>query len=275
MALEKIFFQSSLPRSGSTLLQNVLAQNPDVYATPTSGLMDLIFGARHNFTIIDEFKHALDQEGMRRAFEAFCSHAIHGYASSLTDKKYYIDKGRSWGVYFKWVEEFLPYPPKMICMVRDLRDVYCSMEKKFRQNMHKDLLIDWANLKNNTVPKRIDQWANGVPVGIAIERLESIIQTGDDRKMLFIKYEDFCLNPDREMARVYNYLEIPFFQHDFDTIPQLTHEDDTPHMGFGDHIIRNTLSMNPSDSKEVLGEYVCQWIVNRYNWFYDYFKYPK
>jgi len=27
--MEQLFFQSSLPRSGSTLLQNILAQNPD------------------------------------------------------------------------------------------------------------------------------------------------------------------------------------------------------------------------------------------------------
>ncbi len=35
--MENIFYQSSLPRAGSTLLQNILAQNPDIYATPTSG----------------------------------------------------------------------------------------------------------------------------------------------------------------------------------------------------------------------------------------------
>ncbi len=41
--MEKLFFQSSLPRAGSTMLQNILAQNPDVYATPTSGVLELIY----------------------------------------------------------------------------------------------------------------------------------------------------------------------------------------------------------------------------------------
>ena len=36
--MEKIFYQSSLPRAGSTLLQNILSQNPDIYATPTASL---------------------------------------------------------------------------------------------------------------------------------------------------------------------------------------------------------------------------------------------
>ena len=47
---EKIFFQSSLPRSGSTLLQNILAQNPDFYATPTSGVLELLYAARANYS---------------------------------------------------------------------------------------------------------------------------------------------------------------------------------------------------------------------------------
>ena len=35
---KKVFFQSSLPRAGSTLLQNILGQNPEFYVTPTSGV---------------------------------------------------------------------------------------------------------------------------------------------------------------------------------------------------------------------------------------------
>ena len=92
-------------------------------------------------------------------------------------------------------------------------------------------------------------------------------------KVLFVRYEDFCLNPEQQMARIYNYLEIPYFQHNFDFIPQITHENDSPHMGFGDHIIRNTLQMKPSDAQDILGKGVCDWIIGRYKWFYDYFKY--
>jgi hypothetical protein len=37
-----IFFNSSLPRAGSTLFQNLIGQNPEFYVTPTSGLIELI-----------------------------------------------------------------------------------------------------------------------------------------------------------------------------------------------------------------------------------------
>ena len=48
--MKKIFFQSSLPRAGSTLLQNILGQNPDFYVTPTSGVLELLYAARSNYS---------------------------------------------------------------------------------------------------------------------------------------------------------------------------------------------------------------------------------
>jgi len=273
--LEKIFFQSSLPRSGSTLLQNVMGQNPDFYVTPTSGLMELLYGARYNYTASDEYKFALNKQELDNAFSSFLNDGIHGYCRSLTNKKYFLDKGRAWGYYIFWLEHFMKYQPKIICMIRDLRDVFASMENAYRKNPNKDSIINWAELKNNTVAKRIDFWSTTMPVGISLERLESTIQENRAHKILFIKYEDFCLNPEQQMARIYNYLEIPFFQHNFDTIPQITHEDDSPHMGYGDHVIRNTLSMQPSKAKDLLGEGICEWIYNRYRWYYDYFRYNK
>jgi len=270
----KIFFQSSLPRSGSTLLQNILGQNPDFYVTPTSGLMELIYGARKNFSDAGEFK-CIDKESARRGFAAFCSAGIHAYAGAITDKKYYVDKGRSWGYYIDWLEHFMPYQPKIICMVRDLRDVITSMEKLYRRNPDMDnFMVSWHNLSNTTIAKRVDHFTNSIPVGIAVERLESVLQTGKAHKFLFIKYEDFCLRPETEMARIYNYLDLPFYNHNFDFIEQITHEDDSL-APLSDHIIRNRLEMHPSDAKSILGEPICDWIYNRYAWFFDYFKYSK
>jgi hypothetical protein len=49
MQLKKIFFQSSLPRSGSTFMQCILNNDPRIYAGGTDGCLELLFGARGNF----------------------------------------------------------------------------------------------------------------------------------------------------------------------------------------------------------------------------------
>lgn len=273
--MTKIFLQSSLPRSGSTLLQNVMGQNPDFYVTPTSGLLDLLYGARLNYIELNEYKFTKTPALHEKAFCEFCNGAVHSYCKSITDKPYFLDKGRSWGYYIPWVETFLPYKPKVIVMVRDLRDIFASMENAFRKNPIKQNIVSWEGLRNTTVFKRIDFFSQNPPVGLAVERLEAMFIENYAKKALFVKYEDFCLRPDVEMQRIYNYLEVPYFQHDFDNIVQITEEDDAIHNGFGDHTIRNKLEMKQSRALELLSSHGCNWIYERYKWFFEYFRYNK
>jgi sulfotransferase len=273
--MEKIFYQSSLPRAGSTLLQNILAQNPDIYATPTSGVLELIFAARGNYTISQEFK-AQDSELMKKGFQAFCEHGMKAYFNAITDKKYVIDKSRGWGIHRDFLKFVVNEEPKIICMVRDLRDIFASMENNFRKFPEKqDGILDWSKGQGTTVPKRIDIWSQNPPVGLAIERLSEIFRMGYDKDILFVKFEDLCLYPDTQMQRIYQYLEIPYFQHDFDNIEQVTKEDDEVYGAFGDHVIRTKLEPVPSKAKQLLGADVTKWIYDNYKWFFEQFRYSK
>jgi hypothetical protein len=56
---------------------------------------------------------------------------------------------------------------------------------------------------------------------------------------------------------------------------QITKEDDNLHGVFGDHTIRPRLEMKQSDAKFILGERVCDWIYDRYNWYFKTFGYNK
>lgn len=272
--IQKIFYQSSLPRSGSTLLQNILGQNPDFYVTPTSGVLELVFAARSNYTNSPEFK-AQDQDLMRRAFLSFCRSGMDSFYNSITDKKYVVDKSRGWGIHYDFLN--LVYPdPKIICMVRDLRDVFASMEKNYRKNPDKqDPVLDWSKMQGTSVPKRIDIWSQGPPVGMAIERLSEIFRMGIDKKILFVKFEDLCLYPETEMQRIYQFFDLPYYQHDFNNIEQITKEDDEVYGIFGDHTIRNKLEPVQSKAKSILGKDVCDWIYKNYQWFFDQFRYSK
>ena len=65
--VKKIFFNASMPRAGSTLLQNVMMQNPDIYSTPTSGVIEFLLQARTIYSSGDAFK-AQDAEEMKKGF---------------------------------------------------------------------------------------------------------------------------------------------------------------------------------------------------------------
>ena len=270
--VQKIFFQSSLPRAGSTLLQNVMGQNPDFYVTPTSGVLELVYASRSNYSTSPEFK-AQDPELMKSGFLNFCNQGMLGFFNGVTDKPYVLDKSRGWGVHYGFLNSFYPNP-KIICMVRDLRGIFSSIEKNFRKNQHKDSgLVDHSQMKGTTTEKRIDIWAQSQPVGMSLERLYQMFKEGINQNVLFVKFEDFTSNPKKEMQRIYNYLELPYFEHDFNNVEQITQEDDEVYGVYGDHTIKSKIEPIKSDYKEVLGVNASNWIKSNYQWFYDQFGY--
>jgi sulfotransferase len=269
-----IFFQSSLPRAGSTLLQNVLAQNPAFYVTPTSGVLELIFGARLNYTNSPEFK-AQDSAAMKKAFLAFSRAGLEAYFAALTDRPYVVDKSRGWGVHFDLLEMIFGVEPKIICMVRDLRQILSSLEKKFRENPDKYRPIEnHSNLSGTTTLKRVLLGLQSAPVGLALDRLIEVHQRGWARKMLFVRFEDLTTQPAPTLKKIYAYLGVPEFTHDFDKVAQVTEEDDKVFGIPGLHAIRPRVEPLPSDYLDVLGRDAVRHLQQHYAWYFQLFGYP-
>ena len=267
----QLAFQSSLPRSGSTLFSNIVGQNPAFHVTPTSGLLDLLYVARGQFSRGEEFK-AQSREEMERAFIGFCRGGLEGYASALTDKPWLLDKSRGWSVHYAFLDAFYPNP-KIVCMIRDPLDILCSMERNFRKAGLRDPgMVNHSEMLNTSLEKRLDHWVVSPPVGLAMERLQETLRQGIDQKMLFIRYEDLCANPRLELERFYSYLGLPYCPaHDFTHVEQITVEDDEVYGVFGDHQIRHKVEPQPSQALEIFGPGLCDWIRQRFGWFYERF----
>jgi sulfotransferase len=271
---QTVFYQSSLPRAGSTLLQNIIGQNPQFHVTPTSGMIDLMLGTRIGYNGNKESK-AGDKDMWREGFYAYCREGFKGYLQNLTDKPYILDKNRAWGSYYNLLNQINPHP-KIVFMVRDLRAVFASMEKKFRMHPdNDDGMLDNAKLANITTHQRVETWASGHPIGYAVNKLNQSILDKTAQNFLFIRYENLCTDPKSQIDSIYRFFGLEPFEHNFENISQITVEDDTVHGIYGDHIIRNTLEMLPNDSKEVLGQYTSEWIYNQYRWYFDMFGYKK
>jgi len=269
---KQIFFQSSLPRSGSTLLQNIIGQNPNFYVTPTSGVLELVFAARHNYAESLEFK-AQDSKKMENGFRGFCKYGLLGYYHSITDKPYVIDKSRGWGYYQDFLEFFYP-EPKIICMLRDPRSIFASMEKIHRKNPQiASGVVNDFEMTGITIEQRVAIWGSSQPVGLAFQRLYDIIKKANDKKMLFVKFEHLTSNPQLELNRIYNYLGVEPYAHDFSNVQQITVEDDSVYGQFGDHKIKNKVELPTEDYNEILGHQLADNIKQSYQWFYDYFNY--
>jgi len=262
-----------MPRSGSTLLQNILGNNPDFYATPTSGLVEMLLCSRKQYTHSPSFK-AQNEEEMKKAFLTYCRYGIEGYFSALTDRKYAIDKSRAWALNWTFLNSFYPNP-KMICMVRDIRDIVASMEKNFRKYPERYDPSQEDPPKGQTIGERVTHWMNTKPVGTMFKSIKEVINRKLDENILFIRFEDLCEDPNTEMKAVYEFLEIPYYQHDFSNVIQVTHEDDRFHGRYGDHKIKNKIEPVSSKAEDLLGSLICNQLYEKNKWYFDYFGYKK
>jgi sulfotransferase len=273
MTKQRIVFNSSFPRAGSTLLQNILAQNPRFYCTPTSGVPELLLAARLCLSSSPSFK-AVDQEQMREGFLGFCAGGLAGFYEKITDKPVIVDKARSWFHYYDWLKTYHPDPKILVC-IRDLRAVLSSMEKLFRKNRYRQ---DPAEVHDQlgmvTLNNRVAHWLNSLPVGTSAFRLIEALQTGTYKNFHIIRFEDLTSNPAVTMRKVYEYLGEPEFQHDFDNVEQVTQEDDSQVTFYGDHKIRQKVQPVPLDYNEILGRELCDAVRHNNPVFYRTF-YPE
>jgi sulfotransferase len=256
-----------MPRSGSTLLQNILGNNPDFYTTPTSPLLEFVKATKKAYTQSSTVK-AQDTEEMKSAMLTFCRYGIHGFFDGITDRKYVLDKSREWGVNRLFLEAIYPNP-KIICMVRDLTDIVASMEKNYQKH------YDKYEEDMDTLSKRVSSWMNpkNKPVGRTLSNLREIFQKGYNKKILFVRFEDLCNNPKKQMGRIHDYLGVPSYDYDFNNIIQVTHENDKFHGKYGDHKIQNKVQPLVSKSKEILGVNMYNQIRKNNHWYFKTFNY--
>lgn len=267
---QRIHFNSSLPRSGSTLLQNLLAQNPRFHCSPTSGVFELLAHARVAYTEVAEFR-AQDREATRAAFLGFCRGALAGYYAAATDRPVCVDKGRSWLNHHDWLSAFHPDPKILVC-VRDLRAILASMEKLFRKNRHLQDRDDLQpQMKMITLHQRVAHWLNSAPVGIGVMRVVDAILTGVIRKVHVVRFEDLTQRPQAVLDGIYAYLGEERFVHDTRNVVQVTEENDAHHGLYGEHRIRREVAPVEPDYVEVLGREVCDTVRQDNALFYDAF----
>lgn len=273
--MKQIIFHSSLPRSGGSALQDILAQNLDFHTESSSGLVNLLIPTKDSYQL-PEFK-ARSLKLAEPRLQGLCKGALEGYYNSITDKKYIVDRNSQWSIHRSFLNSFYP-EPKIVCMVRDLRDIFASKEKQFRQNQYKyESGRKVQEMQGTTLPKRVDMWIANSNFGIALESLNEVIRQNYDDKILFIKYEDFCLRPESEMIRLYQHLDIPAFEHNFDEIVKVTKNDYEVYDGHDQEDMGSVygLKRKPSDYKIVLGADVSDWIYDNYKWFFTKFNYKK
>ena len=261
-----------MPRSGSTLLQNILAQNPSIKSSPTSVLGELVGGLLNQIQQSASVK-ACGYSNVIPHFKELVKGGIASWHSSQlsgTKATTYIDKSRSYLFQKNLLQDIYGDDFKIICIVRDLKDVIASMEKNHRKNIYRSDHIQGSGATNLT--QRINGYLSSSPINPTLSKVVDLIQCGDTRNIVFIRYENLLNDPQTVMDRLYAAVGLPSFAHDFSNIKQSTHEDDEFHGIYGQHKIKPQLC-NPNAGISLFNEETNRFINENNQIFQSFFGY--
>ena len=211
-----LHFVAGLPRSGSTLIQNIVRQNPSVDSAPVSGLCTVFNSVFMHWDDVEANKEYPNEQAKRDVLES----VLHGYHKS-SQKPIVFDKDRMWVARIGLLEEILQKKVKILVCVRNPAEIITSFERIRKNNPLKTTLTDYNLSVKSTIASRAFFYASpDGPLGLAHALLKDACFSGYLDRFLFVDYNKFCNSPRNQLQRIYDFFELPRFEHDLINIQQ-------------------------------------------------------
>lgn len=273
--MKHLHFCSGLPRTGSTVLMNILQQNPDIFTTGTCALPGLLKDHVLTASRFREQFQAMSTDQADKAMSGFVYGGVKGWFEGLTLKPVVISKNRMW-------PELLHLFPnsKVIVCVRDLRDIvesfdrvnskikalhtfgesgvlYPALSEKEKYDYHFKEVNAFSASLYIELPRLMDRFLN------------------NNKNIKFIRYEDFLKEPYTILNSINNFLQVNSFNYDLKNISQseLYEHDNAYFRERTDHKVKKVM-VEWKEPKRVLSNNFHNSIIENHKWFYEGF-YPE
>ena len=231
----KYNFISGLPRSGSTLLSAILKQNPRF----TTGISDPL-----ELYVNGIIKHTESNVGMSVSVDVDKRKNI---IRSLFDSFYEdgnevcFNTNRGWASQGALLEDLFPNFKMIIC-VRDIPWILDSFEILNEKNPYTIKPL-YHHLQLNTVQERCHMLMGAMPnyfgyVAGPLECVQHAMYCTQRNNMCFLDYDTLVKHPRESLTRIYDFLDEPWFEHDFDNVEDSYDEFDVEAKIIGLHTIR-------------------------------------
>lgn len=253
MQIDKQFhFLSGIGRSGSTVLAAILSQNPEIYATATSPLLDmLVFAEKAWREQVTQSRTHVAEGQLENIYKGI----IQGTWAHV-DKPVIIDKHRAWprnkaGI----VAMFGQASPKIICTVRDVASCVASFVSLIERHPGTVSTVDQI-LKQKGLPLTLENRCDCIWEDFLQNVYESLwIGWNECRSnLLLVEYDDMMADPEGQLDRIYGFLgRGRYAGHDLENIKNVASENDI-FWGFqGLHDIRGKLQKTARPPEEIIG----------------------
>jgi len=247
---KQLFFLVAQPRSGNTLFASILNQNPEIACTPNSITLEIM---KDLFLLkqTDVFQNYPDHKSLDNVLDVvYDTYYKYWPQPIIIDRGPVMTEGN-----FALMQKHFKRPFKCIVLLRDTMDVLASYMKWYTENPDA-----FVNKLANTDEEKLSIVMN--KEGAVAKDLEAIKNSYNYKDMChYVKYDDLVSQPEQEIRKVYQFMNLPYFNHRFQDLQQVEVNgmkyDDTV-LGKNMHNIRATVKKVPNPYIDKIPERIRQ-----------------
>lgn len=234
-----IVLLAGLPRTGSTLLQNILAQNPKFHSEGNSALCQVmgdVIGSCEN-NAIQQLTGVNKDVSFKR--DLLCKIPEIYYPE--VEGKVILDKTNTWiqEENLLMAREHLKKDIKSIIMVRPVDEIIASFARVFTESKKHFDYVSFLSDENDFMRSMTVTY---------------YAAKSKDPSFIFVSYDELVQDPSKTLSRIYEHIELIPFHHNVQKVTQTVFEDDERNDMVGMHKIRSKIAKQKN--KIVLPDWV-------------------
>lgn len=241
---KQLFFLVGYPRSGNTLLASLLSQNPNIACTGNSITLEMIarlYLLKQDKTFLNFPDH--------QSYDNVLNSVLDLYYSDWS-QEVIVDRGPvTTPGNMEMMQKHFGTNFKCIILLRDLKEVLASYIKWFTNEPSA-----FVNKEaGNTLEQKLDYL---MQEGGAIFKQHVAIKNSYNYKNIchYIKYDDLVINTENTLKKLYKFLNINWFEHNFKNLKQLNING----IAYDDTVIGNNMHTIRTEVKKETNEYINQ-----------------
>jgi sulfotransferase len=255
--MDKTFhFLAGLPRSGNTLLSSIFNQNPDIYSSPLSPTPSFLWDISNQL----EDEHVARNASNKQRTQNLISSVLHSFYADV-EKPIIMEREKVWGTpdNLELIRKYVTPNPKIIFTVRDILEIlasFSSLDFIFWKNQAESHNYFAANYRSREDLICEHLMAPGGVIDKAMLSLAPAFWEENKGVFHIVEYNDLLVKPEETMSKIYAFLEMPPYEHDFINIIK-AEEDNDEAVGLPKtlHDVRRSLSESTTNT-DILSDYI-------------------
>jgi sulfotransferase len=208
--MKKLYFLSGPPRTGSKLFASILNQNPLFHSEETSPLCSVLWNLHQFFNLESTQTEFFAANRNKKEFNKIFSSVIKEYYRDVS-ALYIFDKQPAWTLHgnYEMILKYIDNNPKIIVTMRNIKDIVKSyvnvlLKNNFSQSDAENILLNFDKKQKSPILR---------PIAGVIW-----VQFTKNVNYHIVDYDNLVNDPNKEIFKVYNFLDLKMYSHDYNNI---------------------------------------------------------